>query len=193
MTFNCTHAALHRLVSKRSARMHAHTVFNLLNLSLFVQAAFVCPHQVDDAEWSQLAAADYHSAASLQGLPLAERWVLSRLHQTIDRVTDRFEKFDFSEAGRLTYEFLWDEFADWFIEAAKSRLYGKDEAAAAATRGVLVYVFDKVLKLLHPFMPFISEEMWQVGRRGRQLHVLYTRPIPAVQLPHFMFLTLQVH
>lgn len=60
------------------------------------------------------------------------------------------------------YEFTWDEFADWFIEASKARLYSKDEAAAATSRAVLVYVYDRILRLLHPFMPFITEEMWQV-------------------------------
>ena len=61
----------------------------------------------------------------------------------------------------MTYTFFWDEFADWFIEASKSRAYGQDEGAASTSRAVLVYVLDKVLRLLHPFMPFVTEELWQ--------------------------------
>ncbi|KIY92089.1 valyl-tRNA synthetase [Monoraphidium neglectum] len=116
---------------------------------------------LDDAAWRDLAAADYSSPAALAGLPLTERWVVSSLHQLVDRVTACQEGEDFSEAGQALYSFIWGEFADWYVEAAKTRMYGGDEAAAAATRGVLVYVFDRLLRLAHPFMPFITEELWQ--------------------------------
>ncbi|KAL4422888.1 hypothetical protein ABPG75_009085 [Micractinium tetrahymenae] len=115
----------------------------------------------DDAEWQRLAGVDLSAAASTAGLALPERWVVSSLHSTVREITAAHERFDFGEAGRLLYEFVWSDFADWYIEAAKARLYGGDEAAAAQTRSVLVYVYDKILKLAHPFMPFITEEMWQ--------------------------------
>ncbi len=67
-----------------------------------------------------------------------------------------------AKTQQLLYAFIWGEFADWYVEAAKTRMYGGDEAAAEATRGVLVYVFDRLLRLAHPFMPFITEELWQV-------------------------------
>lgn len=117
--------------------------------------------KVDDAEWQRLAGVDLGSAESTAGLALPERWVVSALHRTVRESTAAHERFDFGEAGRLLYEFVWSDFADWYIEAAKARLYGGDEAAAAQTRAVLVYVYDKILKLAHPFMPFITEEMWQ--------------------------------
>ncbi|KAL4451165.1 hypothetical protein ABPG77_009237 [Micractinium sp. CCAP 211/92] len=117
--------------------------------------------KVDDAEWQRLAGVDLSSAASTSGLALPERWVVSSLHRTVRDITAAHERFDFGEAGRLLYDFVWSDFADWYIEAAKARLYGGDETAAAQTRAVLVYVYDKILKLAHPFMPFITEEMWQ--------------------------------
>lgn len=94
-------------------------------------------------------------------LALPERWIVSKLHSTIDEITDSLEKLDFGDAGRLLYDFVWSEFADWYIESAKSRLYGQDLEAASQTRQVLVYVFDTILRMCHPFMPFITEELWQ--------------------------------
>lgn len=76
-------------------------------------------------------------------------------------MTERYDKYDFNQAGISSYNFFWDEFADWAIEASKPRTYGDDAAAAARSRQVLVYVFDRVLRLLHPFMPFVTEELWQ--------------------------------
>lgn len=87
--------------------------------------------------------------------------MVSRLHTAVDEITAAHERYDFGEAGRLLYEFVWSDFADWYIEAAKARLYGGEEAAAAQARSVLVYCMDRVLRLAHPFMPFISEELWQ--------------------------------
>lgn len=80
--------------------------------------------------------------------------------QVVDASSTAHAKLDFGEAGRLLYDFFWADFADWYIEAAKSRLYGGDAAAAAATRQVLVYAYDTILRIAHPFMPFITEEMW---------------------------------
>lgn len=79
----------------------------------------------------------------------------------MDAVSAALDKYDFAEAGRLVYDFFWGDFADWYIEAAKTRLYGDDDARAAATQRVLVYVYDTVLRLAHPFMPFVTEELWQ--------------------------------
>ncbi|GAX77411.1 hypothetical protein CEUSTIGMA_g4857.t1 [Chlamydomonas eustigma] len=117
--------------------------------------------KADDAEWQRLTAVDFGSADSLEALPLAERWIVSELHKTIDLVTERYEKYDFNQAGIAAYNFFWDEYADWFIEASKARAYGDDPVAAAGARAVLVYVLDRVLRLLHPFMPFVTEELWQ--------------------------------
>ena len=92
---------------------------------------------------------------------LADKWILTRLNQTIGKVTELFEKFEFGEAGRLLYRFIWDDFCDWYIEMSKETLAGNDEAAKLTTRSILVYVLDNTLRLLHPIMPFVTEEIWQ--------------------------------
>ena len=92
---------------------------------------------------------------------LADKWILTRLNQTIGKVTELFEKFEFGEAGRLLYRFIWDDFCDWYIEMSKETLAGDDEAAKLTTRSILVYVLDNKLRLLHPIMPFVTEEIWQ--------------------------------
>jgi len=92
---------------------------------------------------------------------VADRWILSRLNAVIEQVTRHFNQYDFGEAGRKLYAFIWDDFCDWYIEMAKLALYGEDEAAKKRTKSILVYVLDRTLRLLHPLMPFITEEIWQ--------------------------------
>ncbi|MBA2363171.1 MAG: valine--tRNA ligase, partial [Chloroflexia bacterium] len=95
------------------------------------------------------------------GASLADRWILSRLHGTRQDVTDQLERFNLNEAGRRLYDFLWTEYCDWYIESTKVALGSGDEAAQAAARQTLVYVLERSLRLLHPFMPFVTEELWQ--------------------------------
>lgn len=97
-----------------------------------------------------------------QSLTLADRWILSRYAGTVQAVTANLENFELGEAARQIYEFIWNEFCDWYIELAKSRLYNKEAAGErAAAQYVLWYVLEHTLRLLHPFMPFLSEEIWQ--------------------------------
>jgi len=91
---------------------------------------------------------------------LADRWIVSRLNATIAETTRLFEIYQFGEAGRQAYEFLWGDFADWYIEAAKGQLAGGGPGAAH-TAGVLIHVLDQTLRLLHPFIPFVTEDIWQ--------------------------------
>jgi valyl-tRNA synthetase len=93
-------------------------------------------------------------------LSLADRWILSRLDEAIRGVTDAIGTYEFNNAAMVVYQFIWHEFCDWYIELAKDPLKAGGERQAAA-RYVLVTVFDKMLRILHPFMPFISEELWQ--------------------------------
>ena len=86
---------------------------------------------------------------------------MTRLNETIDQVTKLADKYEFGEVGRALYNFIWDDFCDWYIEMAKLPLYGEDEAAKKMTRSVFAYVLDNTMRLLHPFMPFITEEIWQ--------------------------------
>ncbi len=92
---------------------------------------------------------------------LADRWVLSRLQHVTAAVTHLIDDYQFGEAGRQVHDFLWGEYADWYIEICKNRLYGDDPAAAATARRVLVTVLEQSLRLLHPFMPFVTETIWQ--------------------------------
>ncbi|GAF64091.1 valyl-tRNA synthetase [Bacillus sp. TS-2] len=92
---------------------------------------------------------------------IADQWILTRLQETISDVTRLTEVYEFGEVGRILYNFIWDDFCDWYIEMAKLPLYGEDEAAKRMTRSVLAYVLDQTMRLLHPFMPFITEEIWQ--------------------------------
>lgn len=90
---------------------------------------------------------------------VTDRWILTKLNETIDHVTKNFDKFEFGEAGRALYNFIWEDFANWYVELTKEVLYGEDDAEKDVTRSVLVYVLDQILRLLHPIMPFVTEEI----------------------------------
>ena len=96
-------------------------------------------------------------------LGFADRWILSRLDATIREVTRSIDVYEFNVAAMKLYQFIWHEFCDWYIELSKEPLKARGERQAAA-RWVLVNVFDKMLRLIHPFMPFVSEEIWQAIR-----------------------------
>ncbi len=94
-------------------------------------------------------------------LSLPDRWILSRLNHLIAEVTQLFDTYQYAEAGRRINDFLWSEFCDWYIEACKIRLYGDNLAERSTAQASLVLVLEKSLRLLHPFMPFVTEEIWQ--------------------------------
>lgn len=104
----------------------------------------------------------YDKDAELAPYTLADKWILSRLQDTIKDVTGLLERFELGEAGRAIYDFIWSEVCDWYIEIAKPRLYNKEAAAERATaQHVLATVLVSAMKLLHPYMPFITEEIYQ--------------------------------
>ena len=96
-----------------------------------------------------------------ENLALEDKWILSQYNRLVAGVTDSLEKYELGMAVQKLYDFIWDVFCDWYIEIAKIRLNGEDAAAKATVKAVLVYVMSNTLKLLHPFMPFITEEIWQ--------------------------------
>jgi valyl-tRNA synthetase len=98
---------------------------------------------------------------NLSGLGAPDRWILSRHNRLVGEVTRLMDEYNFGEAGRQLYDFFWSEFADWYIEIAKIRLYGTDARAQATVRRVLVYVLERTLRMLHPFIPFVTEAAWQ--------------------------------
>lgn len=94
-------------------------------------------------------------------LTLADKWILARLNKTVATATELMEKFELGMACQELYDFVWTEFCDWYIELSKPVLYGTDEAARLGNLAVLCYVLDKILKLLHPFVPFLTEKIYQ--------------------------------
>ncbi|AEE91646.1 valyl-tRNA synthetase [Tepidanaerobacter acetatoxydans Re1] len=108
----------------------------------------------------------------LSKLALKDRWILKRINDVTRDVTDSLEKFEIGMAAQKIYDFFWNEFCDWYIEMAKIDLYGKNSGARRITQLVLVNVVEQALKLLHPFMPFITEEIWQhISREGLSIMV----------------------
>ncbi|NEN93200.1 MAG: valine--tRNA ligase, partial [Okeania sp. SIO3H1] len=100
-------------------------------------------------------------------LELVDRWILSRFYQVVQQTCDYLDNYGLGEAAKGLYEFIWGDFCDWYLELVKSRLQGEDEISKLLAQQTLAYVLDGILRLLHPFMPHITEEIWhtlnQVG------------------------------
>ena len=94
-------------------------------------------------------------------LELEDKWILSKLNSVIPEVTENMERYELGVAAQKVYDFIWDSYCDWYIELTKARLQGEDEDSKLRAQQVLCYVLTETLKLLHPFMPFITEEIWQ--------------------------------
>ena len=101
----------------------------------------------------------------------ADRWIFSRLAAVIDEIAGLYDGYDFAEAARVLYRFVWNEMCDWYLEVAKTRLYGDDEPERLQVSGNLLVLLERVMGLLHPIMPFVTEEIYrhlpQVRGRGR--------------------------
>ena len=96
-----------------------------------------------------------------EALETEDKWILSKLNRVIKEVCDNMDSFELGVAAGKIYDFIWDDYCDWYIELTKPRLNGDDEKAKECAQRVLLYVLVEILKLLHPFMPFITEEIWQ--------------------------------
>ncbi|MSE22556.1 class I tRNA ligase family protein, partial [Lactobacillus parabuchneri] len=93
---------------------------------------------------------------------LSDKWILSRLNATVNHVSELFEKYNFGEADRYLYDFIWNDFCDWYIEMSKEALNSDDEKLKKNTQNILAYVLDQTLRLLQPIMPFVTEYIWQM-------------------------------
>lgn len=111
-----------------------------------------------------------------EDLTLADRWIMARLQNVIEDVTRLFDKFEFGEAGRVLYHFIWDDFCDWYIEMTKEQLQD-DSRDNTTTKSILVHVLDNILKLSHPIMPFVTEEIWQQIAPAGQSIVVAKYPV----------------
>ena len=110
-------------------------------------------------------------------LNVADQWILGRLNETIEAINYNADKFEFGEVGRHLYNFIWEDFCNWYIEMAKLPLQGEDEAAKQSTRMVLTYVLESIVKLLHPFMPFVTEEIYQMITRENSACAVAVWPV----------------
>jgi valyl-tRNA synthetase len=126
---------------------------------------------VGDEELASLAVTGPILQAEFDSLLMPERYIVSKCHSLVASVTEDIENYQLGAAGSKVYEFFWDQFADWYIEISKTRLYegagGQNEAEAQASRRVLVYVLDATLRLLHPYMPYVTEHLWHHLPRTR--------------------------
>ncbi|MEN9201692.1 MAG: valine--tRNA ligase [Thermostichus sp. DG02_2_bins_29] len=105
---------------------------------------------------------------SAEHLELADRWILSRLHSTTAQVIEELETYGLGEGARLLYSLIWDDFCDWYIELVKPRLRGEDALSKQTAQQVLATVLESILRLLHPWMPHITEEIWQILTQAEQ-------------------------
>ena len=112
---------------------------------------------------------------------VTDRWILHNLNETIGKVTENFDKFEFGVAGHILYNFIWDEFADWYVELTKEVLYSDNEEEKVITRSVLLYTLDKILRLLHPIMPFVTEEIFGQISEGSIVTAAYPIVNPAFE------------
>ncbi|QCD93651.1 valyl-tRNA synthetase [Vigna unguiculata] len=142
------------------------------------------PNENDTSAWEKILSYKFDSEGTVVNLPLPECWVVSKLHLLIESVSASYDKFYFGEVGREIYDFFWADFADWYIEASKGRLYHSGvggNSVASVAQAVLLYTFENILKVLHPFMPFVTEELWQALPNRK--HALIVSPWPETQLP----------
>jgi valyl-tRNA synthetase len=104
---------------------------------------------------------DYQPGADELRLTLADKWILSRLKEAATQAAGNLEKYELGEAAREVYDFTWDEFCDWYVELAKQRLYHGSPQERHTAQAVLIQVLTNILALLHPIIPFVTEEIWQ--------------------------------
>ncbi len=120
------------------------------------------------------------SLADHRDLPLSHRWILSRTSHTVSAVRRALDGYHYNEAASAIYQFVWHEFCDWYLEWIKADLYGDDQRAVSQAKSVLFTVLEIILKLLHPFTPFVTEEIWSVlpGERSSIMLEPYPEAVP---------------
>lgn len=115
--------------------------------------------------------------SAVENLALEDKWILKRLNNVIEEVTKNLEKYEIGLAASRIENFIWEEYCDWYIEFAKLRLYGEDKKAKADVKKVLLYVLNKMIALLHPFMPFITEEIYSALPDKKDMLIVEDWPI----------------
>ena len=125
---------------------------------------------MDETDLAKIGVTGPIEKEEFETLSLAEKYIVSKCHTLVDSVTKDIEEYSLGTAGSKVYEFLWDQYADWYVEISKTRLYegqgGGGEEEMRVSRRVLVYVLDTSLRLLHPYMPYVTERLWHHLPRG---------------------------
>ena len=111
-------------------------------------------------------------------LDFSDEWIKSRLHHTLIELNDAMEKFEINNATKIIYSFVWNDFCDWYIELSKNRLYSDNEEIKSAVLTRALDIFDKLLKIVHPFMPFITEELWHLIEERKDGESISTAEYP---------------
>ena len=117
---------------------------------------------------------------NINQLELSDKWILSRFNQTVKQTREDMDNYGIGEAAKGIYEFIWGDFCDWYIELAKPRLQGENNASRQVSQQTLAYVLEGILKLLHPFMPHITEEIWHSLTQIGEESCLALQPYPVV-------------
>ena len=117
---------------------------------------------------------------NINQLELSDKWILSRFNQTVKQTREDMDNYGIGEAAKGIYEFIWGDFCDWYIELAKPRLQGENNASRQVSQQTLAYVLEGILKLLHPFMPHITEEIWHSLTQTGEEDCLALQPYPVV-------------
>lgn len=140
----------------KSNRNFTNKIWNAGKFVLFAMDDLSDEERIDIQKLSETIASEHNG-----NLSLSERWIISKLHQTVDHVTKSLDKHDYGEAGRASYGFFYDDFADWFIESIKTKFNNENGESKKRALAVTLYVCDSILRLLHPFVPYVTEEIWQ--------------------------------
>jgi valyl-tRNA synthetase len=141
--------------------------------------------------WNAARFAEINGCAAIDGFDpysvkeLINRWIVTQLADTLGNIEKALDDYRFNDAANWTYHFVWNLYCDWYLELAKPIFVGLDEESKSETRATVAYVRDQILKALHPFMPFITEELWQVTANDRREPVLALAAWPGRQ-PYFM-------
>ncbi|HCF27288.1 MAG TPA: valine--tRNA ligase, partial [Cyanobacteria bacterium UBA11049] len=121
-----------------------------------------------------------HASSLTPHLELSDRWILSRFNQVIRQTSEAIEQYSLGEAAKGLYEFIWGDFCDWYIELVKSRLQGGEATSRQAAQQMLAFVLEGILKLFHPFMPHITEEIWHTLTQTGEEQSLALQAYPEV-------------
>jgi valyl-tRNA synthetase len=165
----------------RDIRLSADRITGYRNFAnkVWNAARFVLMQGTGDRK--EVSSSEFRVSGRQEELSLADRWILSRLNRTITEVRQTLDEYRFNEVAALLYQFIWHEFCDWYLELSKISLDSPDAQVRERTRAVLGTVLDAALRLLHPLMPFITEEIWHALHPERENDSIMIQPYPTVE------------